>query len=237
MATVTRVEVLNAPAIAGDLANVTFRVIDSGGVTRVAATSAGVAALAAGYAATFAYDLSWPPQARIDWLHSGVQVASDTFDVPAADSALLAAIYGKLNAAGLVVTAAAVVPADGGDVPVVSGDDYRAADGTALAWTVVTDLDLAAAQSLTLRIYDGAHEGAGVALSVPATASAVTDGYVLSADLTAAQTAQMTPRFAGATDPPQYGAAIEPRRRYEVAAVLSNGNVRTLLDGFVLVTE
>ena len=182
-----------------------------------------------------AYDLAIAPG-----VGGGVASASQV----AAMNGTLASVYvsgqavlNKLNAAGLTVTVAVVVPADGGDVSIVNGDDYRAADGSALSWTVLTDLDLSAAQSLTLTVYDGVHETAGPALSVACAASAITDGYTLSADLTAEQTGALTPRFAGPGNPPSYGGAVDPRRRYEVVAVLSNGHVRTLLSGFVTVTE
>lgn len=162
----------------------------------------------------------------------------DSVEVVAFDPvADVAAILGKLNAAGLVVTVAAVVPPGGGDFSLVCGDDYRAADGRALTWHVLTGLDLSAAQSLTLTIYDGLLESDGVALGASLAAAPFAGGFDLSAELTAAQTGTLTPRHGGAGGPPRYAALTDPRRRYSLGAVLSNGHVLTLASGYVTVTE
>jgi hypothetical protein len=114
-----------------------------------------------------------------------------------------------------------------GEVSVVNGDAYTSARGRALSWTYQTGDDLTGAD-WTLRIYDGIRESDGVVLSVAASAVAVGGGYVVTAELTAPQTAALSVRFLRRVLVP---------RRFEVVAVVNEGEPETQFYGTLNVTE
>jgi hypothetical protein len=122
------------------------------------------------------------------------------------------------SAPGSVVVVAPVVPADGGPVPLVRGDDYAQADGRALSWAVRTQAVLTGA-SVSLVVYDGLSESAGVLLAAAGSVSG--SSYVC--ELTAAQTALLP--------------APPAQRRFELKVTLASGRTLTEYRGLVEVIE
>ena len=95
---------------------------------------------------------------------------------------------GKIGSGG--VTAVSPVAADGGTIDLVIGDDFRAADGTGLAWTIdKTGLPTGAASgTATFRLAHG-----GGTLTQTGTITDGTTAITVAVDLTAAQTGTLTP--------------------------------------------
>lgn len=175
------------------------------------------------------------------WIESRYKSAS-TAECPGDSAAVvdydpysdLASVLARLSAAGLTVTAAAVVPASpSGVLTLVAGDDYLSADGRALTWRVETGQDLTGA-SWSLTIYQGAGEASGVQATVTCSAVAVAGvGYDVTAELTAAQTDAMRP--SATLGVYARGAVSAGTRAYAVRAADALGHVWTPVVGQVAV--
>lgn len=237
MSTTTHVAVLNAPTISGDVANVTYRVIDSGGTTRIAATNTGLAALDAGYVATFTYDDSWP-DARIDWLYQGVQVASDTFSNSSGGGIDPWAIsqpgsYGgstfgylvshtlpRLNGSNLTITVNMLTPDQAGTFTIVRGDGYYDSDNT--GFSVPCSSILAVDQGTwKMRIFNTATEDNGLYEEIDVSISGSSGNWTLKCDIIETLTAGLTPN----------------EHAWEISGTLASGHHRTLVQGIINVVD
>lgn len=218
MANYTRQLVANLGSSKTGLAgSLGYRVLTSDGTTVVSRTTSGVTELAGGggiYVAVATFSTDWAA-GRILWDYpSGTYLAAEEFVSPAAvASAGAADIWGYASrtlTGGATVNVVAPVLATG-EVVIVRGDDYKAANGRALSWTSTSWPDLTGAS-----VYlDVKPVTPGAARSLRLTGSVVTPTGTaeVQVDVARTDTASLTPK----------------RYAYNlVAALATSGNVVTL---------
>lgn len=118
-------------------------------------------------------------------------VTSRLAEVPSA--ATIAAIYALLLGQGRTFTFSPPVVTSNGTTTIIQGNDYLAADGLALVWTLYTSVALTSATA-TLYIYNRTGSSSGQAIDpVTCTLTLLSAGtWSVSADLTDAQTERLT---------------------------------------------
>lgn len=190
-----------------------YRVLSSDGTTLVSRTTSGVAELAGGggiYTATATFDTTWDA-GRILWDNpSGTYLAAEDFLSPAA-----------IAAAGGVTVELVSPVLDTGDVELIRGDDYKAADSRSLEWSSSSWPTLTSA-SVYLDLKPIPPGNARVVRLTGSVVTATGSPKTVRVEVLASDTA-------GLTAPKRY--------TYHLVAVLASSNVVTLATGTARLIE